>query len=78
MLVKAFTTVLVALLGLTEASQEPLVARDLEDFIDRQSEISIDGVLANIGPDGSNVVGLPPGVVVASPSRSDPDCKHPA
>ncbi|KAF2835713.1 carbohydrate-binding module family 20 protein [Patellaria atrata CBS 101060] len=46
---------------------------DLEAFIDRQSDISIKGVLANIGPDGSKAPGVPAGVVVASPSRVDPD-----
>lgn len=46
----------------------------LEDFIKTQSEISIRGVLANIGPDGSKVPGAAAGIVVASPSRSDPDC----
>lgn len=46
----------------------------LEDFIRTQGEISIKGVLANIGPDGSRAQGVPPGIVVASPSRSDPDC----
>ena len=55
-------------------SQHPLQA-DLETFIQEQGKISIAGVLANIGPDGSEADGVPPGVVVASPSRSEPDCK---
>ncbi|GJN68086.1 glucoamylase precursor [Purpureocillium lilacinum] len=46
---------------------------ELEDFIKKQNKVSIDGVLANIGPDGSKAKGASPGVVVASPSRSDPD-----
>lgn len=50
---------------------------DLEAFIERQSQVSIDGVLANIGADGSQANDVPPGVVVASPSRSDPDCMCP-
>ena len=48
---------------------------DLETFIEEQGKVSIAGVLANIGADGSEADGLPPGVVVASPSRTDPDCK---
>jgi hypothetical protein len=48
---------------------------DLEEFIEAQSQRSIDGVLANIGADGSEAQGVPAGIVVASPSRSDPDCK---
>lgn len=76
MLMRTVTAAVAAFagLGLAEARQHRLCNRDLEDFIARQSEISIAGVLANIGPDGSEVVGIPAGVVVASPSRSDPDC----
>ena len=48
---------------------------ELEDFIKKQNKVSIDGVLANIGPDGSKAKGASPGAVVASPSRSAPDCK---
>lgn len=47
---------------------------DLDRFITKQSKISIKGVLANIGADGSRAKGAAPGAVVASPSRSDPDC----
>jgi glucoamylase len=62
-------------LGLAHAEPIPLLrARaDLEQFIDTQSDISIAGVLANIGADGSKAQGVPAGIVVASPSRSDPD-----
>jgi hypothetical protein len=34
-------------------------------------------VLANIGPDGKEAQGAAPGVVVASPSRENPDCRFP-
>lgn len=49
---------------------------DLDDFIIAQSQRSISGVLANIGADGSEAQGVPAGVVVASPSHSDPDCTY--
>ena len=62
-----------ASLGLAEGSAGP---RNLEAFIAKQTEISLAGVLANIGPDGSEVQGVPPGVLVASPSREDPDCAY--
>lgn len=53
-----------------------LYARDeLDDFITKQREISITGVLANIGADGSKASGAAAGAVVASPSKSNPDCK---
>lgn len=48
----------------------------LEEFITSQSQVSITGVLANIGPDGSKAGGVSAGLVVASPTRSNPDCKR--
>lgn len=48
----------------------------LDTFIKAQADISIKGVLANIGTDGSKAKGVPAGIVVASPSRTNPDCKY--
>lgn len=48
---------------------------NIERFITKQSDISLKGVLANIGADGKRAKGAAPGAVVASPSKSDPDCK---
>jgi glucoamylase len=48
----------------------------LDQFIKDQADISIKGVLANIGTDGSNAQGAATGIVIASPSRSDPDCNR--
>ncbi|KAH7359714.1 glucoamylase/glucan 1,4-alpha-glucosidase-like protein [Pyrenochaeta sp. MPI-SDFR-AT-0127] len=45
----------------------------IDTFIKTQADISIKGVLANIGPDGSKAQGVPAGILVASPSRSNPD-----
>ncbi|CAO2649242.1 Nn.00g066270.m01.CDS01 [Neocucurbitaria sp. VM-36] len=45
----------------------------IDDFIASQADVSIKGVLANIGTDGSKAQGVPAGIVIASPSRSDPD-----
>lgn len=47
----------------------------IDAFIKAQTTISINGVLANIGGGGSKAPGVPAGIVVASPSRSNPDCK---
>lgn len=70
------------LYGLAAAAlwQGPVVAspskdNSLEKFITKQADISIKGVLANIGADGKRAQGAAPGTVVASPSREDPDCK---
>lgn len=57
-----------ALLGLAQA-------QTLEEFITTERERAIQGVLANIGPNGTQCPGCFPGVVAASPSTQDPDCK---
>ncbi|KAK2765066.1 hypothetical protein FQN54_008765 [Arachnomyces sp. PD_36] len=46
---------------------------DIEAFIEKQRPVSLDGIVANIGPDGSGAQGAAAGIVVASPSKSDPD-----
>ncbi|KAJ9268969.1 CAZyme family GH15 [Paecilomyces variotii] len=57
------------------ATDESLTKRasDLESFISSESTTALNGVLANIGPDGDRVPGAASGVVVASPSKQDPD-----
>ncbi|KAF1831222.1 glucoamylase/glucan 1,4-alpha-glucosidase-like protein [Decorospora gaudefroyi] len=45
----------------------------ITDFIESEASVSINGVLANIGSDGTQAPGAAPGIVVASPSMSDPD-----
>jgi glucoamylase len=47
----------------------------IDGFVKSQADVSIKGVLANIGTDGSKAQGASAGIVVASPSRSNPDCK---
>lgn len=49
----------------------------LEDFIKAEEPIALAGLLANIGADGSQVSGAAAGIVVASPSKQDPDCESP-
>ncbi|KAJ1301931.1 hypothetical protein OPQ81_000770 [Rhizoctonia solani] len=44
-----------------------------DDFQDSQYPISKAGILANIGPNGSKAQGATRGVVIASPSREDPN-----
>lgn len=66
-----------AALLLSAASASPLdVERrqtSLDTYIKTQSDVSIKGVLANIGTDGSQAPGVPAGIVLASPSKSNPD-----
>ncbi|EOD52505.1 putative glucan -alpha- protein [Neofusicoccum parvum UCRNP2] len=45
----------------------------VDTFISTESPIAYAGVLANIGDDGSKVAGAAAGIVVASPSKSNPD-----
>jgi hypothetical protein len=58
-----------------QVSASPSKGASLESFIKKEADISIKGVLANIGSDGKRAQGAAPGAVVASPSREDPDCK---
>jgi glucoamylase len=78
-----FTSVLRALpatLLLVGAQGSPLTSNErrqtsLEQYLKAQADVSIKGILANIGPDGSKAQGASAGIVVASPSRTDPDCE---
>lgn len=45
----------------------------LDSYIKSQADVSIKSVLANIGPDGSKAQNVSSGLVLASPSRSNPD-----
>lgn len=50
-------------------------AQDVESFISTERPIALQGALNNIGPDGSQVPGAGAGLVVASPSKVNPDCE---
>ncbi|KAI0009288.1 carbohydrate-binding module family 20 protein [Xylariaceae sp. FL0662B] len=50
-----------------------LLKRDVDDFIATEEPIALEVLLSNIGADGSNAQGASSGVVIASPSDSDPD-----
>lgn len=49
----------------------------IDAFIKAQTTVSVNGILANIGGGGSKAPGVSAGIVVASPSRTDPDCECP-
>lgn len=44
-------------------------------FIASETPIALQGILDNIGPDGKKVAGAGSGLVIASPSKANPDCK---
>lgn len=50
-------------------------ADEMVSWITKEKQIALEKVLNNIGPDGSEVAGAAAGIVVASPSKSYPDCK---
>ncbi|RAL64344.1 hypothetical protein DID88_001820 [Monilinia fructigena] len=45
----------------------------IDNYLASQSPLSLDGILNNIGPDGSKAPGASAGIVVASPSTVDPN-----
>lgn len=67
---------LLAATGAVAFPRYPMYKRaDVDSFISSQTPISLQGVLNNIGDNGTLVSGASSGVVVASPSKDDPDCK---
>ena len=52
-----------------------LAPASLEGFIEFENSVALRGVLQNIGPGGVGANGAAPGLVVASPSKTDPNCK---
>lgn len=60
---------------LAEASTIDIRDQGLEAFIAAERKIALQGVLNNIGPNGSAVPGAHAGYVVASPSKDNPNCK---
>lgn len=49
----------------------------LASFIASETPKSLKGILDNIGPNGTQVEGAASGLVIASPSKVDPDCTLP-
>lgn len=57
-----------------ELTKKPRQA-SLDSFISSQADISLKGITANIGPNGAKASGVPAGIVLASPSRQNPNCE---
>ena len=60
--------------GRPDGSTEVL-RRAVGDWIETEKPIAMNKLLCNIGPNGCAASGAGLGVVVASPSKSNPDCK---
>ena len=52
-----------------------LINRDVASYIATEQSTALQGVLNNIGANGLKSSGAKGGIVVASPSTSNPDCK---
>jgi hypothetical protein len=61
--------------GVLSAALHPRQETDLSGFVETVSALALKSILNNIGADGSAVSGASAGIVVASPSKSDPDCE---
>lgn len=68
-----------SVLGLFVPSPRNLQSRatgTLSSWLASESSYALQGVLSNIGSSGSKASGAASGIVVASPSKSDPNCEY--
>ena len=49
-------------------------APSLDQFVSAESTTALQGILENIGPSGPKASGIDPGIVIASPSKANPNC----
>ena len=54
---------------------QPRATGSLDAWLAKQTPYALESVFANIGADGAKVPGAGAGIAVASPSKSEPDCK---
>ena len=67
-----------AALGYPEAGRvrrDQLLKRSADSFLATEKPIALQNLLCNIGASGCRASGASSGIVVASPDKSDPDCK---
>jgi hypothetical protein len=53
---------------------QPRATGSIDNFIATESPIALQGILNNLGPDGSKAAGADAGVLVASPFKFKPNC----
>ena len=56
------------------SSISSLWTRDLDSFVAAERARAVQGILDNIGASGELAQGAEPGIVVASPSKANPNC----
>jgi glucoamylase len=54
----------------------PRATVSLDDWLATETTVSLNGILDNIGANGAYAKSAKPGVIIASPSTSDPNCER--
>lgn len=57
-----------------KAREAELIKRSVDSFIAAESPIALTDLLCNIGAAGTCAVGAAPGIVIASPDKTNPNC----
>lgn len=55
--------------------EREILRRDVDSWIATEEPIALEQLLCNIGSSGCHSAGVATGLVIASPSKSDPDCE---
>lgn len=61
----------------TVAHDSDIRKRSVDTFLASESPIALTNLLCNIGSTGACVTGAASGLVMASPSQTNPDCRFP-
>lgn len=55
--------------------ERDILRRDVDSFIATESPVALADLLCNIGADGACAAGAYPGITIASPDKTNPNCK---
>lgn len=69
-----FALALSPALVMADALLKPRATASLNSWLATETQYALEAILNNIGPSGAWAQSASPGIVVASPSTSDPDC----
>lgn len=58
-------------------SATPKPHHDIDAFIEKQTPIALEQLFCNVGPDGCRASEVDSGLIIASPSKDSPPCRHP-
>lgn len=54
----------------------PRATTSLDAWLASETTVALDGILDNVGSSGAYAKSAKSGIVIASPSTSDPDCEY--